>query len=45
MHELDRLAPALVLEQHDCVVTVLAQVPLDVGADPLGGALDDLPAD
>src|SRR6266542_1408824 len=36
-HELDRLAPALVLEQDDRVVALPLQVEADVGADPLPG--------
>src|SRR6266545_277241 len=44
-HELDRLAPALVLEQDDRVVALPLQVEADVGADPLRGAVGHLPLD
>jgi hypothetical protein len=43
VHELHRLAPALVLEQHHGVVVDLVEVPAHVGADPLLGPVDDLP--
>ena len=43
VHELHRLFPAPVLEQHDRVVAVLTQVPLDRRPDPLLRPVDDPP--
>src|SRR6478735_739332 len=45
VHELDRLAPAGVREEHDRVVAVLAKPPVDRRADPLLRAVDDAPHD
>src|SRR5881227_3292873 len=43
MHELRRLAPALMFEQHDGVVVLLAKIEADLGADPVLGAGDHFP--
>jgi hypothetical protein len=43
MHELDRLAPALVLELDDRVLAALVEAPADLGSDPLLGAVGDPP--
>src|ERR1700733_12532148 len=43
MHELHRLLPALVLEQHAGPVAVLLEIEAYFGADPFLRAIDDLP--
>src|SRR6185437_3179390 len=43
VHELHRLAPALVPEQHDRVAVLVLEVEADPRADPLGRPFDDLP--
>src|SRR6266540_4718941 len=43
VHEFYRLFPALVFEEDDGVVVDLAEVPVDVGADPFFGSVDHLP--
>jgi hypothetical protein len=43
VHELHRLLPALVLEEHDGPVAVLAEVPVDRRPDPFIGAVDHSP--
>src|SRR5688572_25609196 len=43
VHELDRLAPALVLEQDDRVLVALVETPIDLRSDPLLGTAGDPP--
>jgi hypothetical protein len=45
VHELDRLFPALVLEEHEGPVAFLPELPVYLGADPFLRALDDFPED
>src|SRR5262245_41709145 len=45
VHELDRLTPALVLEEHDRVLVLLVEIPLHAGADPFLRSVHDVPAD
>src|SRR5471030_1194187 len=43
VHELDRLLPALVLEEHDGPVTLLPEIEADPRAEPFLWPVDHLP--
>src|SRR5665213_1844520 len=45
MHELDRITPAGVREEHECVIFLLDQAERQIGADPLVRPGDALPFD